>query len=45
MPTEKQEAEFQDTLGIIKAEMQEMDACPNCTKELACKFHRDNALK
>ena len=33
------EEQFQDMMAQIKAEMNEMDSCPNCTKDKACNKH------
>ena len=33
------EDQFQDMMAQIKAEMNEMDKCPNCKKDKACKKH------
>ena len=32
---------FQEALGIMKVQMDEMDACPNCTESKACDKHRN----
>lgn len=32
---------FQEILGIMKVQMDEMDACPNCTESKACNKHRN----
>jgi hypothetical protein len=32
---------FQEALGIMKVQMDVMDACPNCTESKACDKHRN----